>query len=401
MKQLRFVWLTLCTGLLSIAVVAQTADCPALVQTALDSVDATCAETGRNQACYGNVSIDLQAQADATVESFEAPGDTIDLGDVATMSLAPLDEVAQTWGVALMKVQANVPDTLPGQNVTFLLFGDVVIENAADDESGFTPMQAFYFRSGVGDAGCEEAPESGLMIQTPEGVEEVLLNVNGANMSLGSTAFLQAGPIDADDDEFELAISVLEGEGTIEAFGEVQPIPAGSWVRVPVDRNFNITGAPNLPRPYQNERHGQLPIRALERQFDPIESLTEDEIERRLQSFDPEQARDRLQTMGANLNEQRLRENFRGRLNPDDQPPRGDPSGNEPQSPVSEGTPPADRDDQSPPPEGSPPADRDGQSPPPEGRQRMGDNPRPPVDDETDGESSQRDGRNQESGDRP
>ncbi len=325
-KRLRLTWITLCTGLLSIAVVAQSTDCPALVQTALDSVDATCAETGRNQACYGNVSIDLEAQADTEIGSFETPGDTIDLNAIDTMTLAPLDKTTETWGVALMKLQANVPDTLPGQNVTFLLFGDVVIENAVDDESEFTPMQAFYFQSGIGDAGCEEAPESGLMIQTPDGVEEILLNVNGANMSLGSTAFLQAGPVEDSEDEFEITISVIEGEGTIESFGDVQPIPAGSWVRLPADRNFNVTGRPGAPRPYQENRHDRLPIRNLERQFEPQRSLNQEQIDQRLADFDPDMARERLQGMGANLNEQRVRDrvgNLRDRnnqLDPQNQP---------------------------------------------------------------------------------
>lgn len=321
MNTIRKFYFLLFTGLLSIAVIAQTSDCPTLVQTALDSVDEICAETSRNQACYGNISIELQAQADAQIESFETPGDVINVSDIDTMTLAPLDELAETWGVAVMKVQANVPDTLPGQNVTFLLFGDVVIENAVEDGSDFTPMQAFYFSSGVGDTGCEEAPDNGLLIQTPDGVEEILLNVNGANMSLGSTAFLQAGPAqdnEDDEDDYELTISVLEGEGTIESYGEVQPIPAGSWVRLPADRNFNVIGAPNAPLPYENERHDRLPIQALDRRFEPQRSLTEEQINQRLAEFDPNAARNRLQGMGANLNERREQENFgelRDRIN--------------------------------------------------------------------------------------
>ena len=62
-----------------------------------------------------------------------------------------------------MQLQANLPDTLPGQNVTFLLFGNVEIENAVVGDSEATPeagdgdfaplttMQAFYFTSSVGD----------------------------------------------------------------------------------------------------------------------------------------------------------------------------------------------------------------------------------------------------------
>src|SRR5690606_20836366 len=39
------------------------------------------------------------------------------------------------WGVALMQIQANLPDTLPGQNVTFLLFGDVTIEEEVGEQA--------------------------------------------------------------------------------------------------------------------------------------------------------------------------------------------------------------------------------------------------------------------------
>ena len=299
MNLLRWMGLSIFTGLLSIAVIAQQSDCPAMVQTALDSLDAACAETGRNQACYGNTLIDLQLQADAEVVSFEQPGDTVALADISKMTLTPLNEEAQTWGVAMMKVQANIPDTLPGQNVTFLLFGDVEIDNATlDADSEFTPMQAFYFHSGVGDAGCEEAPESGLLIQTPDGVEEVLLNVNGANISLGSTAFLQAGVNRDNADEFELAVSVLEGEGSIEAFGKISPIPAGSWIRVQTDRNFNVIASPDDPIPYKFERHGKLPIRVLERQFEIQPSLTQEQLDKRLDEFNPRQALNQLRQMG-------------------------------------------------------------------------------------------------------
>jgi hypothetical protein len=46
-------------------------------------------------------------------------------------NLVPL-LVPDEWGIALMKIQANLPDTIPGQNVSMLIFGDVLIENQAD-----------------------------------------------------------------------------------------------------------------------------------------------------------------------------------------------------------------------------------------------------------------------------
>ena len=103
--------------------------------------------------------------------------------------MSELNEDAGVWGVAVMSLQADIPNTLPGQNVTFILFGDVMIENAASDEQ--TPMQAFYLRTGIGDVACEEAPESGLLIQTPDGIDEVTFNVNGVDVQVGSTVLFQ------------------------------------------------------------------------------------------------------------------------------------------------------------------------------------------------------------------
>ena len=58
----------------------------------------------------------------------------------------------------------------------------------------FGPMQAFYLTTGIGDAGCNEAPESGVLIQTPEGVSEVTFNINGVDVAMGSTVLFQAQP---------------------------------------------------------------------------------------------------------------------------------------------------------------------------------------------------------------
>src|SRR5688572_3497666 len=103
--------------------VAAQADCPTIVQTALDATDAACEGTGRNQACYGNIDLSAVPQEGIPQFDFDAPGDIIDVAGVRTLELEPLDETIDIWGIALMQLQANLPETLPGQNVTFLLFG--------------------------------------------------------------------------------------------------------------------------------------------------------------------------------------------------------------------------------------------------------------------------------------
>ncbi len=325
---------------------------------ALEATDSACSDTGRNQACYGNVQVAVDISTGETV--FEQAGDQVDLTIVQSLHLSPMDETEGVWGVALLRVQANIPDTLPGQNITFLLFGDVDIMNAgtaapptvtvtstgsvnlrsgpgtdfavvntlaadetaaangrnadsswlrltfsdgstawvfaqlvtiegdisslavvnAGDEAPATdtnPMQAFYFRSGVGDAGCETAPNSGILIQTPQGVTEVVLSVNEVTIRLASTAFLQA---EEDDEEGTLYIYLLEGHGIIESAGEQQLARAGTVVTVPLDADLAASGPPSLPHPYAAADVQGLPVGTGGTEAVEIaQPLSEDEIE--------------------------------------------------------------------------------------------------------------------------
>src|ERR1041385_2983885 len=104
-------------------------DCPALVQSAIKAVGDLCAATGLNQACYGNLSLKAEAQADVSSLVFDKPGDVARVANLKTLRVDPFDDVKKEWGVALMRLQANIPDTLPGQSVSFLVFGDVQLTN--------------------------------------------------------------------------------------------------------------------------------------------------------------------------------------------------------------------------------------------------------------------------------
>jgi len=323
-------------------ILAQDNTCSDMVTQALAAVQDVCAGTGRNQACYGNISIQATPRENVPSFSFEQQGDLVNVAEVQSLRLRALDVEASIWGIALMKLQADLPEALPGQNVTFLLFGDVEIENAVDpaavvptvevmttsnanirtlpstngaiagsfasgetttangrnaagdwlrvripdsdsfgwvyaplvsvtgdsatlnvvdsldSEIPFTPMQAFYFRTGVAaDLGCAAAPPNGMLIQTPEGVGEINLRANDVDIRLGSTAYFQAIPGD------EITISVIEGQGEITAQGETVIVPAGASVGVPVDENMQAVGVPQDLEPYDPETLVNLPISAL------------------------------------------------------------------------------------------------------------------------------------------
>jgi hypothetical protein len=259
---------------------AQTTSCPVFIEQALDFLENNCEAMGRNSACYGYSRVDATFAQEVEPAFFSQPADRTALIDLETIRTTPLNLALDRWGIAVMNVQANVPNTLPGQAVTFLLLGDAQLENrvapeeahippdpvsvrvrgganvnlrsgpgtasnivdivspgtelladavndgrdwlrvlyedapawislplvdAADaaalaalpsaSASAFTPMQAFHFRTGIGHPDCVEAPDS-LVVQGPQQFA-VDLNVNGAQVTIGSTVVLSSPDPDA------------------------------------------------------------------------------------------------------------------------------------------------------------------------------------------------------------
>ncbi len=116
---------------------AQTSNpaCPALVELALSQVGNNCSDLGHNSACYGFNKLSATFNQSVDSNFFTRPSDRSDLALVQSIQTAPLDLGLGQWGIAVLNVQANVPDTLPGQAVTFLLLGDSEIENAVEASS--------------------------------------------------------------------------------------------------------------------------------------------------------------------------------------------------------------------------------------------------------------------------
>lgn len=256
--------------------------CPVLVQTAYETTQNACDGVGRDEACYGNVNIQASFQADAEEVPFAASGDTVRLAALENLQLSSMDTEEQIWGISLLHVRADLPEDDPTQNVEVLLFGNVEIENQGtplddetpveDDEPRYGPMQAFYFTSGVDDRPCAEAPDSGLMIQTPEGAGEITFLINEVNIDLGSTAYLQAQPDD------EMTVNLIEGQADVTAQGVTVTAPAGTRVRIPLNANGVASGAPIGPEPYDDAALQTLPLLLLSQPIVVAPALTEDEI---------------------------------------------------------------------------------------------------------------------------
>ncbi len=198
--------------------------CNALVDTALEAIGNACGDLGRNEACYGNFNVQAVDFDDAPITDFDDSGDVTPISTIATITTAPLNLDEQVWGVAVLNLQANLPDTLPGQNVTFLIFGDAQINADDDAPDGFgAPMQAFRLSTGVGQVTCGAVPRDGVMVQSPQGTTVNFL-INGVEVEMGSTVYLAVNEDEA------LVISVVEGHATVTSDGVSQTAQAGEQI---------------------------------------------------------------------------------------------------------------------------------------------------------------------------
>jgi len=322
---------------------SQGGECTTFVKQALAATDKVCTDTGRNQACYGHISLNAQPQAQDSSFKFDEVGDKVDVARVSRLSLSPMDVKTDIWGVALLKVQADIPDSMPNTNVSVLVFGDVELENAIPDPvfvntvvagpsnanirrqpsnrafvlsslapttkvvakgrskdgawlyvalpngqgngwvrrslmkstddltklkeldpslTSYGPMQAFYLQNGKNQTTCQDVPNDGILIQTPEGVAQVQLWINEVKIKLGSTAFIQANA-----DNKTMSVSTLEGAAHVEALGVEQVAVAGTTVTVRVDENLMPVAPPSLPQAYNLAQVQALPVQSLERQI--------------------------------------------------------------------------------------------------------------------------------------
>ena len=337
---------------------AQDSTCPDIVSQALQVTADSCSDLGRNEACYGNLSISAEFRDEAEGVTFEQAGDVVGVADIQTLTLSALQSPDE-WGVALMALQANLPDTLPGQNVTLLLFGETEIEFDAelppptlditltgnanvrsgpgsgygvidglvrettitvvgrnefgdwlqvelpeergigwifdsaglatadgdilpvvDPESGETTEtdsqfglgQAFTVRTALVEPQCAEAPQDGILIQTPIGVGEVTLNVNEVQIDLGSTIFIQA------EAGHVMYVTLLEGSARVTSQGVTVSIPPGARAEILLDEDGNASSPPEIIT-FEEDLTQALPVELLPEEIEIAVALTEEELE--------------------------------------------------------------------------------------------------------------------------
>jgi LysM repeat protein len=308
--------------------------CPALVERALEALDDNCDRMDRNSACYGFTLVDAEFAQEVEPDFFRQPSDRAELTLLQRLQTVPLDLENDLWGIAVMNVQANVPNSLPGQAVTFLLVGDAEIENRVPPEEALTPvdpvsvavamatqprsgpgptfselgllpsgrtveadalnrdgswvrilfenrpawvprdilraadaldglpvvtarsrspMQAFYFSTGIGAPVCNDAPDM-ITVRSPQDIE-VDFNVNGIDVRIGSTITFRSLP------DNRIAITVHEGQLELVTGQIIQP---GQTIVARTDDDGNIIGFEEIREADETElNHGQVSERIL------------------------------------------------------------------------------------------------------------------------------------------
>ena len=173
---------------------AQTMECPEAVETALASVSEICTPLNRNAACYGSKTVEsVTFENPRPADFFTNPGDRSELFQLREIRPQPLNATDNSFGVALLNIQANVPNTLPGQAVIFMLTGDAKLTNEVpQDSSDQAPFQSFYFLPRPGNRGCYEA-EPTLTIQTPGNIT-VNMMFNGVDTDFSPGTLLTITP---------------------------------------------------------------------------------------------------------------------------------------------------------------------------------------------------------------
>lgn len=133
MKSLRIVSLVFCflSLLLGTNIFAQSTEtaCHSIANRAIREVETHCTEKSRSTACYGHPDLQAQFAIDMPAETFTRVGQYIDIHQMTDIDSQPLMIPEHDWGVGILWLAANLPITLPDEQVVMLAMGDTYVEN--------------------------------------------------------------------------------------------------------------------------------------------------------------------------------------------------------------------------------------------------------------------------------
>lgn len=108
--------------------------CTPLIEQRLNAVREGCSALDADTACFGADVVNASL-VDVAPDDFNEAGDRISLAGVQSLQTAALDPELEQWGMAVLNTQAGVPVAHAGPGLTFIMLGDVTVENLVDPAS--------------------------------------------------------------------------------------------------------------------------------------------------------------------------------------------------------------------------------------------------------------------------
>ncbi|MBC7812383.1 MAG: hypothetical protein H7175_14600, partial [Burkholderiales bacterium] len=131
--------------------------CPELLDVAFTALEQNCNGLGRHSACYGYNVVFATFSQPMPDDHFSVPSDRTELLNLYTLHTTAFAPEIDQWGIAMMNVQANLPNTLPGQSVVLLMVGDAEVENGVQSDRAVVPADPVSVRTNY-DTGARSAP---------------------------------------------------------------------------------------------------------------------------------------------------------------------------------------------------------------------------------------------------
>ena len=204
--------------------------CTPFIEQALAEVGDGCSGLDRNSVCYGFNRVDATFNEAVAPDFFSEPTDRAALIDIAQLRTIALSLERKEWGIAVMNVQANVPGTLPGQAVTFVLVGDATLHNHVPVDEAQTELADPIDITAATNANIRSGP--GINANVVGGVVAgTALLADGVSVDLGWLRILYA------DAPAWISRSVV---GAVDGLDSL-PVVEGDW-RTPMQAFYFRTG---------------------------------------------------------------------------------------------------------------------------------------------------------------
>jgi hypothetical protein len=118
--------------------------CTKIVEEAFEQVSQVCAGYGLGQICIGHAGVTAAFAQEVDEDFFTRPGDSADLSLVEAATTSPINITDETWGLAVVNSQANLPtevtDALSDKGVIYFPVGGIEFSEATADSDILIPL---------------------------------------------------------------------------------------------------------------------------------------------------------------------------------------------------------------------------------------------------------------------